>query len=301
MDTARLIKDYRYYLGYERGMSPSTVASYSSDLERFLQSVEDKAIAEVTVDDIVDYLGKRSDEGISERSQARLVSSLKSFFKWAVMEGERKDNPCDKLDAPKIGRYLPSVLSVEEIGAIMDSVDLKSRCGLRDRALLETLYGCGLRVSEAASLKISDIYFNDGFLTVIGKGNKQRLVPLGDVASEAIKNYLENGQRIPAGPEYEDFLFLSKDGKPLSRVSVFNLVKKQAMAAGIQKEISPHTFRHSFATHLVENGADLRVVQEMLGHKSILTTEIYTHIDSSVWQKSILDHHPRKQLKKLPA
>lgn len=294
MDTARLIKDYRYYLGYERGMSPSTVASYSSDLERFLQSVEDKAIAEVTVDDIVDYLGKRSDEGISERSQARLVSSLKSFFKWAVMEGERKDNPCDKLDAPKIGRHLPSVLSVEEIGAIMDSVDLKSRCGLRDRALLETLYGCGLRVSEAASLKISDIYFNDGFLTVIGKGNKQRLVPLGDVASEAIKNYLENGLRIPAGPEYEDFLFLSKDGKPLSRVSVFNLVKKQAMAAGIHKEISPHTFRHSFATHLVENGADLRVVQEMLGHKSILTTEIYTHIDSSVWQKSILDHHPRK-------
>lgn len=294
MDTERLVKDYRYYLGYERGMSPSTVASYSSDIERFLQSVRGKGLAEISVDDIVYYLGKRSDEGISERSQARLVSSMKSFFKWTVMEGDREDNPCDKLDAPKIGRYLPSVLSVEEVGAIMDSVDPKSRSALRDRAILETLYGCGLRVSEAANLKISDIYFKDGFLTVIGKGNKQRTVPLGEMASDAIRNWLESGSRVPAGPEYDDYLFLNREGRPLSRVAVFNLVKKQAVAAGIQKEISPHTFRHSFATHLVENGADLRIVQEMLGHKSILTTEIYTHIDSSVWQKSILDHHPRK-------
>ena len=285
MDCKRILKDYTYYMKLERGMSPNTVASYSSDIGKFLSSFEEKSIAEISSDDITGYLASVNKKGISGRSQARLISALKSFFKWSVLEGERKDNPCDKIDSPKLGRYLPSVLSIEEVEAILDSVDLKSPTGPRDRAILEVLYGCGLRVSEAAGLLISKVWLEEGFVSIVGKGDKERLV----------KNYLEGGTRaIPASPEYEDYLFLSKLGKPLSRVSIFNLVKNQAMAAGIQKEISPHTFRHSFATHLIENGADLRIVQEMLGHESILTTEIYTHVETSAWQKAILDHHPRK-------
>lgn len=295
MNSARILKDYRYYMNLERGMSPNTVASYSSDIERFLSYFEDKSVTEISSEDITRYLGEVNKKGLSGRSQARLMSALKSFFKWAITEGERQDNPCDKIDSPKLGRYLPSVLSVEEVEAILDSVDLKSPTGPRDRAILEVLYGCGLRVSEAAGLLISRVWIEKGFVSIVGKGNKERLVPLGEIAADCIKNYLEGGTRaIPDSPEYEDFLFLSKLGKPLSRVSIFNLVKTQAMAAGIQKEISPHTFRHSFATHLIENGADLRIVQEMLGHESILTTEIYTHVETSMWQNAILDHHPRK-------
>lgn len=295
MDCKRILKDYTYYMKLERGMSLNTVASYSSDIGKFLSSFEEKSIAEISSDDITGYLASVNKKGISGRSQARLISALKSFFKWSVLEGERKDNPCDKIDSPKLGRYLPSVLSIEEVEAILNSVDLKSPTGPRDRAILEVLYGCGLRVSEAAGLLISKVWLEEGFVSIVGKGDKERLVPLGEVAADCIKNYLEGGTRaIPASPEYEDYLFLSKLGKPLSRVSIFNLVKNQAMAAGIQKEISPHTFRHSFATHLIENGADLRIVQEMLGHESILTTEIYTHVETSAWQKAILDHHPRK-------
>ena len=262
MDCKRILKDYTYYMKLERGMSPNTVASYSSDIGKFLSSFEEKSIAEISSDDITGYLASVNKKGISGRSQARLISALKSFFKWSVLEGERKDNPCDKIDSPKLGRYLPSVLSIEEVEAILDSVDLKSPTGPRDRAILEVLYGCGLRVSEAAGLLISKVWLEEGFVSIVGKGDKERLVPLGEVAADCIKNYLEGGTRaIPASPEYEDYLFLSKLGKPLSRVSIFNLVKNQAMAAGIQKEISPHTFRHSFATHLIENGADLRIVQ----------------------------------------
>lgn len=176
--------------------------------------------------------------------------------------------------------------------AILESVDLSKRFGRRDRAILEVLYGCGLRVSELTDLQVSHVYLDEGFVRVVGKGNKERLVPLGEMAAQAIRAYLEVREEPDRG--FEDILFLNKDGRALSRISVFNLVKKQAMAAGIHKEISPHTFRHSFATHLIENGADLRVVQEMLGHESILTTEIYTHIDSSTWQRSVLEHHPRK-------
>ena len=295
MDSKRILKDYSYYMKLEREMSPNTVASYSSDIEKFLSCFEDKSLAEISSDDITRYLSQVNKKGLSGRSQARLMSALKSFFKWVILEGERKDNPCDRIDSPKLGRYLPSVLSVEEVEAILDSVDLKSPTGPRDRAILEVLYGCGLRVSEAAGLLISRIWLEQGFVSIVGKGDKERLVPLGEVAADCIKNYLEGGTRaIPASPEYEDYLFLSKFGKPLSRVSIFNLVKNQAMVAGIHKEISPHTFRHSFATHLIENGADLRIVQEMLGHESILTTEIYTHVETSMWQNAILDHHPRK-------
>lgn len=284
-----IITDYRNYLMLERRMSPNTVASYCHDVEAFLDSTGLDPVS-VQTSDIEDYLGSIK---VSKRSSARLLSALRNFFDWCVQEGEIKYNPCDNVDSPKLGKYLPAVLSVEEVSAIMDSVDLKSATGKRDRAILEVLYGCGLRVSEAATLRISRIDFEEGFVDVIGKGDKQRLVPLGEMAADAVKAYLPE-RPVPAARPYEDILFLNRFGKPLSRISIFNMVKKQAMIAGIHKEISPHTFRHSFATHLIENGADLRIVQEMLGHESILTTEIYTHIDSSTWYKSVLEHHPRR-------
>ena len=286
-----MIKDYRNYLRIERRMSPSTVASYCHDVEAFLEAVELEPRV-IGPSDIERYLGKVTAEGLSKRSGARLLSSLRSFFDWCVMEGEMADNPCDRVDAPKLGKYLPEVLSVEEVSAILESVDLKAPFGLRDRAILEVLYGCGLRVSEAAGLRISHVHLPEGFVDVIGKGDKQRLVPLGEVAADAIRAYLP-ARPAPAERAFEDILFLNRFGRPLSRVSIFKLVKSQAMVAGVRKEISPHTFRHSFATHLIENGADLRIVQEMLGHESILTTEIYTHIDTKTWQKEVREHHPR--------
>jgi integrase/recombinase XerD len=272
-------------------MSPNTVASYCHDVEAFLSAVELEPRV-IGPSDIERYLGKVTAEGLSKRSAARLLSSLRSFFDWCVMEGEMADNPCDRVDAPKLGKYLPEVLSVEEVSAILESVDLKAPFGLRDRAILEVLYGCGLRVSEAAGLRISHVHLPEGFVDVIGKGDKQRLVPLGEVAADAIRAYLP-ARPVPAERSFEGILFLNRFGRPLSRVSIFKLVKTQAMVAGVRKEISPHTFRHSFATHLIENGADLRIVQEMLGHESILTTEIYTHIDTSTWHKMVLARHPR--------
>ena len=282
----RLLKDYSYYLKVERAMSPNTVEAYLSDLQEFF-SITGLAPKDVSPDSIMTCLGGLS---VSERTQARMLSALRSFFGWMQLEGEREDNPAEHVDFPKIGRYLPAVLSVGEVDAIMESVDLSAPSGLRDRAILEVLYGCGLRVSELTSLRISDIFLGEGFVRVTGKGDKQRVVPIGESAEQAVRAYME--VRPEPQPKAEDILFLGKSGNALSRVSIFNLVKKQAMIAGIHKEISPHTFRHSFATHLIENGADLRVVQEMLGHESILTTEIYTHIDASTWQRSILENHP---------
>jgi len=273
-------------------MSPNTVASYCHDVKGLLENTE-KGAAEMETADIEAYLGKMTAEGLSKRSTARLLSSLRSFFDWCVQEGERKENPCDLVDAPKLGKYLPAVLSLQEVEAILESVDLKKTFGKRDRAILEVLYGCGLRVSEVAGLLISHIHFDEGFVDVVGKGDKQRLVPLGEMAADAVRAYMED-RPLPASRAFDDILFLNRFGKPLSRISIFNLVKQQAMAAGIRKEISPHTFRHSFATHLIENGADLRIVQEMLGHESILTTELYTHIDTSTWHEDVLKHHPRK-------
>ncbi len=290
----RIAEDYRNYLRIERGMSPNTVASYSRDVEGLLGAYEGYRAADIGTAEIERYLSERIEKGLAKRSQARMLSSFRSFFNWCVEEGEVKENPCDRIDAPKLGKYLPAVLSVEEVDAILSSVDTKTATGLRSRAILEVLYGCGLRVSECTGLRISHVHLDEGYVDVVGKGNKQRIVPLGEMAAEAIRNYLPVRPE-PAARPFEDTLFLNKAGRPLSRVSVFNLVKEQAMAAGIHKEISPHTFRHSFATHLIEGGADLRVVQEMLGHESILTTEIYTHIDSSTWQAAILEHHPRNK------
>ncbi len=285
----RLFKDYEYYLKIERAMSKNTVSSYTSDVTAFFDNtlIEPENISS---EDIISYFEKLK---ISKRTQARILSSLKSFFNYLILEHYRTDNPCDKLDFPKLGRYLPEVLTREEVESIITSIDRNSTFYHRDRAIFELLYGCGLRVSEAVNLRISDIYFKEAFIRVIGKGDKQRIVPIGEIALDAIREYIEN--RPNAIAPYDDYLFLNRFAKPLSRISMFNIVKHQAMAAGIIKSISPHTFRHSFATHLIENGADLRLVQEMLGHESILTTEIYTHIDTKTWQENILNFHPRKK------
>lgn len=292
-----LCKDFAYHLKIERSLSPNTVASYVADVRDFLGWADTPA-EEISSEDIIAYFQQRkvekpgANEGgrISKRSQSRLLSSLKSFFGFLVLEGLIKDNPCDKVSTPKIGRYLPDVLSVDEVTRLIESVDTGSWAGLRDRAILEVLYGCGLRVSEAAELTIGNLYFDEGFVRVIGKGDKERLVPIGEPAMNAVTAYLD---ARPAQFDNE-ILFLNRFGGGLSRVAIFTMIKKQAALSGITKKISPHSLRHSFATHLVENGADLRQVQEMLGHESILTTEIYTHLDSSTWQRDILDHHPMK-------
>lgn len=274
-------------------MSPNTVASYISDLTAFFSAVG-KDPKDVVPEDIISYFAETTT--LSKRSQARVLSSLHSFYKWMIMEGEMTDNPSDAIEAPKLGKYLPAVLSVEEVDRLIAAVDLDSAFGKRDRAMLETLYGLGLRVSELVSLRISSIWTEQGFVSVIGKGDKQRLVLLGGMARDAIRDYLE--VRGPAADrESSDILFLNRFGRALTRVAVFKMIKAYAVKAGISKEISPHTLRHSFATHLIENGADLRAVQEMLGHESILTTEIYTHIDSSTWQRNILEHFPQRGLR----
>ncbi len=285
-----MFRRYEYYLKIECAMSPNTVASYISDLTAFFSAVG-KDPKDVVPEDIISYFAETT--ALSKRSQARVLSSLHSFYKWMIMEGEMTDNPSDAIEAPKLGKYLPAVLSVEEVDRLIAAVDLDSAFGKRDRAMLETLYGLGLRVSELISLRISSIWTEQGFVSVIGKGDKQRLVPLGGMARDAIRDYLE--VRGPAADrESSDILFLNRFGRALTRIAVFKMIKAYAVKAGISKEISPHTLRHSFATHLIENGADLRAVQEMLGHESILTTEIYTHIDSSTWQINILEHFPSR-------
>jgi integrase/recombinase XerD len=281
---------FSYHLSIERQLSPNTVASYSAEVASFLEYYKGDA-RDCLPDDVSAYLASRASD-LSKRSQAHALSALRCYFDYLILEGERKDNPCDKVDAPKLGRYLPEVLSVEEVTAILESVPLNSSTGIRDRAILEVLYGCGLRVSEVCNLRLSAIDADRGFVRIVGKGDKERLVPVGQPALDAMDEWLAVRPEPAAG--YEDYAFLNRFGKSLSRISVFNMVKKRALEAGVRKSISPHTFRHTFATHLVENGADLRIVQEMLGHESVLTTEIYTHIDSSTWQAEVLEHHPRK-------
>ena len=289
--------DFRAYLKLERSLSANTVAGYCADVQKYFSLLRKRGVApaDASIDDLSAFLEALVAGGVTKRSQARAISSVKALYRFLDAEGALPaGNPCDKLSAPKINPYLPTVLSVEEVLAILDSVDLSRPEGHRNRCILEVLYSCGLRVSELVSLKISDIFPDEQFIRVFGKGSKQRLVPIGEPAIRATRLYRQVRDAGPVQKAAEDILFLNQRGGKMSRVAVFNIVKEQARIAGIRKEISPHTFRHSFATHLVENGADLRVVQQMLGHESILTTEIYTHIDTRKWQDTILKYHPNR-------
>lgn len=288
-----ILSDYRSYLRIERSLSPNTVASYISDISKLRSMYGNRRPEDLDGNDLSSFLAAEVRQGLSKRSQSRLVSSLKSFYGFLEMEGRLQCNPAEAIYSPKLSRHIPTVLSVEEVDRIISSVDLSTPEGHRNRAILEVLYSCGLRVSELVSLRISDLFFEDSFIRVIGKGNKQRLVPIGGPAVRAVRRYISQTRRSFASGKDEDILFLNRRGRKMSRQMVFLIIKRQCETAGITKEISPHTFRHSFATHLVENGADLRAVQQMLGHESILTTEIYTHIDSRKWQETILSKHPR--------
>ncbi|MGM9739160.1 MAG: site-specific tyrosine recombinase [Candidatus Cryptobacteroides sp.] len=291
-----LIEDFRAAL-VERSLSTNTWKAYCSDIREMCTWLSGQAgdsevdLRMLTKEDITAYLAHLGGKKVSKLSQGRFLSSIRAFCGWMVEKNYISTDPSDGVEAPKPGKYLPSVLSIGEVDDILDSVDTSTAMGVRDRAILEVLYGCGLRVSEASELKISNIFLDEGFVRILGKGNKERLVPMGEPAADAIRRYLEIRPE-PADRKSGDILFLNRFGRQLSRISIFNMVKKQALAAGITKEISPHTFRHSFATHLIEGGADLRQVQQMLGHADILTTEIYTHIDSSTWQRDVLEHHP---------
>ncbi len=292
-DWTDILSDYRSYLRIERSLSPNTVISYLSDIAKLRDMYPDRSPQELDGDDLSAFLSSEAGHGISKRSQSRTVSSLKSFYGFLEIEGRLRRNPAETIGSPKISRHIPAVLSIEEVDRIISSVDLSAPEGHRNRAILEVLYSCGLRVSELVSLRISDLFFEDSFIRVTGKGDKQRLVPIGEPAVRAVQFYLSQTRRSLASKKAEDILFLNRRGGQMSRQMVFLIIKRQCSTAGITKDISPHTFRHSFATHLIENGADLRAVQQMLGHESILTTEIYTHLDSRKWQNTILDHHPR--------
>ena len=299
-DWPGILSDYRSWLRIERSLSPNTVSSYLNDIAKLRKMYPERDPGELDGEALSAFISSEVEHGISKRSQSRTVSSLKSFYGFLEIEGrlsgEDGRNPADTIDSPKISRHIPTVLSVDEVDRILSSVDLSVPEGHRNRAILEVLYSCGLRVSELVSLRISDLFPEDSFIRVIGKGDKQRLVPIGEPAIRAVQLYLSQTRRAFATntKKDEDILFLNRRGGKMSRQMVFLIIKRQCEIAGITKEISPHTFRHSFATHLVENGADLRAVQQMLGHESILTTEIYTHIDSRKWQQGILAHHPRK-------
>jgi integrase/recombinase XerD len=254
---------------------------------------EDK-IADATFEELQKFLKHLYESDFNARSQARIVSGMRAFYRYLIYANVREDDPTELLDAPKIGMHLPDVLTVEEIQSIMDVIDLSTPEGHRNRAMVEVMYGCGLRVSELVTLRLSNLFFDDGFIKVVGKGNKERLIPIGTTAMKMVNLYI-NGKRklLKIKKGEEDYVFLNRRGAHLTREMVFMLVKKWVAAAGIDKTVSPHTFRHSFATHLIEGGADLRFIQALLGHENIGTTEIYTHIDMSTLRRQILEHHPR--------
>ncbi len=289
---------YKAYLKLEKSLSNNSIQAYQRDLQKLIRFMEatknNKSPDKITLADLQEFMKFIHQLGLSATSQARIVSGIKSFYNYLLLEDLIDESPAELLEAPKTSRKLPDTLSTHEINQIIDAIDLSTDEGMRNKAIIETLYGCGLRVSELTDLRISAIYFNDGFVKVTGKGNKERLVPLGSTARKLIRQYIEH-VRIHIQPEksHNDILFLSKRGKKLSRVMVFLIVKELVEKAGIRKNISPHTFRHSFATHLIEGGADLRAVQEMLGHESITTTEIYTHLNREYLREAILSFHPR--------
>lgn len=292
------IKNYQSYLRIERGLSKNTITNYSFDIERLCLFLENNTIAvsplKISEETVQQFIYSVSQE-VNPRSQARIISGLKSFFSYLIFEDYRNDNPMELIESPKTGRKLPDTLSVDEIDALIAAVDLSSNEGERNRAMLETLYGCGLRVSELVSLKISDLFFDEGFIKITGKGNKQRFVPVGNLTQKFIliyKNSIRTHLNIKKG--HEDTLFLNRRGSQLTRAMIFTIIKDLATKIDLHKKISPHTFRHSFATHLLENGADLRSIQLMLGHESITTTEIYVHLDRKFLTQVMNSFHPRK-------
>lgn len=289
-----IIKKYHSFLMLEKSLSKNTITAYETDLDRFLVYLEDARISylQVKIEHLRDFLIDLNDMGIQARSQARIISGIKSFYRFLQYDEHLEENPTDLLEMPKIGRKLPEVLSVSEINDIIDAIDLSTNEGQRNRAIIETLYGSGLRVSELVSIKMSNIYVEEGFIKVEGKGNKQRLVPISSESLNQIKLWLEDRKHLNIQKGHEDFLFLNRRGAALTRVMIFTIVKRLAESAGIRKNISPHTFRHSFATHLLEGGANLRAIQQLLGHESILTTEIYTHMDVEFLRETILQFHP---------
>ncbi|TLP81662.1 site-specific tyrosine recombinase XerD [Maribacter sp. ACAM166] len=298
MNWKQALNDYTIYLKLERGLSKNSIQSYTRDIEKlmaFLEShnikVEPIQIDKGTVQQFIYEIAKV----VNPRSQARIISGLKSFFNYLIFEDYRKDNPLDLIESPKIGRKLPDTLSENEIDKLIQAINLRTPEGERNRAILETLYGCGLRVSELIGLKISDLFFDEDFIKVTGKGDKQRFVPISPVNKKYISIY-RNEIRVHLNIQegFQDILFLNRRGKQLTRAMIFTIVKNLAVTVGLQKSISPHTFRHSFATHLLENGADLRAIQQMLGHESITTTEIYMHVDRTHLAEVMNKFHPRK-------
>lgn len=290
---------FKRYLLLEKGLASNTIEAYTADLQKLIFFCETRQLNPVHLgrDHLEEFLATLYEDGHSSRSTARTISGLKSFFRFLQLEQYRDDNPAELLETPKIGLKLPVVLSVEEIDAILAAIDLSTAEGTRNSAIIETLYSCGLRISELTGLRFSDFFPEEGFIRVEGKGSKQRLVPISDVAIEKIRNWLPYRREINIKKGNEDILFVSARGKSISRITVFYYIKQYAAAAGLQKNISPHVFRHSFATHLLERGANIRVIQEMLGHEKITTTEIYTHIDRNFLRQEIIEHHPRNKKK----
>lgn len=286
---------YRMHLQLEKSLQPNTVDAYLSDVNKLVDFLggDEKALG-ATLEELRAFLASLADVGINARSQSRIISSLRSFYAFLKLDGFIESDPAELLRSPKIGMRLPDVLTLQEIDDIINAIDLSKREGQRNRAILEVLYSCGLRVSEVCSLRLSDLYLGEGFIRVTGKGDKQRLVPISDRAVAELEAYFVDRNMIPIKKGYEDFVFISERlKKPLSRIMVFHFIKELVGLVGIKKNVSPHTFRHSFATHLLEGGANLRVIQAMLGHESISTTEIYTHIDRVRLREEIILHHPR--------
>tara|TARA_R110000868_G_scaffold117587_2_gene312122 strand:+ start:798 stop:1694 length:897 start_codon:yes stop_codon:yes gene_type:complete len=298
MKWVQAIKDYQYYLKIERGLSKNSISNYTLDIEKLCLFLEKNTItiSPITIDkEIIQQFIYTIAKEVNPRSQARIISGLKSFFNYLVFEDYRKDNPLELVEAPKIGRKLPDTLSENEINKLIDAIDLSTPEGERNRAMLETLYGCGLRVSELIGLQISDLYFEEDFIKVTGKGDKQRFVPISEINKKYItiyKNQVRVHLKIQKG--FDDILFLNRRGKQLTRAMIFTIIKQLAEKIKLSKTISPHTFRHSFATHLLQNGADLRAIQQMLGHESITTTEVYMHVDRMHLADVLNKYHPRK-------
>lgn len=290
----RLIDEYAGYLALERGLADNTVAAYTHDARSALEYFAERElpITEIEESHLLKYLILLDELGISRHSQARMTIGLHSFFRWLLLEGYLQSDPMELFETPKIGRHLPQVLDVAEIDAMIAAIDVDSPYAVRNRAIVETLYGSGLRVSELCELRISRINFEESYVLVSGKGSKQRIVPLSPVSLQLIADYMEQREQGRIRPGFDDILFLSRQGRGITRVMVFYIVRDLAAAAGITKEVSPHTLRHSFATHLLEGGASLRVIQELLGHESIATTQIYVHVDTTHLREELMSHHP---------